>query len=228
MARRRGPFTPRGRETIDAILVAAEDVLITAGYAGFTARKVAESAGIALGNLTYHFASLSDLRRALVDFVLQRYLRRWQAFREGREAAEQPPTSVASVLEWLITDAVAPRTTKLFRELWAMAAQFPDAAAAMDDFYAQGVAAAAEVLRSLFPDLPKGASLDIAKLMAVTSEGSIVLFGTLPNAKAKVGALHALVTRAVESLASSESRPHSSRTAVPRAARARLPKKRPA
>ncbi len=215
----------KGRETLDAILVAAEDVLITAGYAGFTARKVADRAGIALGNLTYHFASLSDLHRALVDFVLQRYLQRWRAFQEDRGAATHSPTSIASVLEWLINDAVAPRTTKLFRELWAMAAQSPGAAAAMDDFYSQGVQAAAEVLRSLFPDLSKSASVDIAYLMAVVSEGSIVLFGTLPDTQRKVRSLHALATRAVEGLAKNEFRTRPSAGApVSGSARARRAK----
>jgi hypothetical protein len=90
---------------------------------------------------------------------------------------------------------------RLFRELWAMALQSRDAAVSMDDFYSQGVSAAARVLRQLYPHLTAAAALDLAYLMAVVSEGSIALFGTLPASGRRVRALHALATTAIESLA---------------------------
>jgi AcrR family transcriptional regulator len=227
-SRHRGHSTPKGRDTVDGILVAAEELLISVGYAGFTARKVAERAGIALGNLTYHFRTLTDLHRALIEFVLLRYLRRWEAFRESQATKTRNATSVGAVLEWLITDAVEPRTTRLFRELWAMAWYSKSAAAAMDDFYSQGVHAAARVIRPLFPHLSEDAALDVAYLMAVVSEGSIVLFGTLPGAAHRVRALHALVTRAVEHLAEAVEPP--TRPGTPsgaRPGRSRPARKRP-
>lgn len=217
MARRRAPSdsgTQKGRDTVDSILVAAEDVLITVGCAGFTARAVAGRADIAPGNLTYHFRTLDELQRALIASVLRRYLHRWEAFSKGHDRATRSATSVGGVLEWLIGDAVDPRTTRLFRELWAMALRSKAAAASMDDFYSQGVNAAAGVLHQLFPHLTNDAALDLAYLMAVVSEGSIVLFGTLPASGRRVRALRALATAAVESLAA---RPSA------RASRARRP-----
>jgi AcrR family transcriptional regulator len=211
-SRRNDHGTPKGRDTVDGILVAAEEVLISAGYAGFTARKVAARADIALGNLTYHFPTLADLHRALVEFVLRRYLPRWEAFRESEGAPGGNATSVGGVLDWLITDAVQPRTTRLFRELWAMASHSESAAAAMDDFYSQGVRAAAQVLRVMFRGLSADAALDLAYLMAVVSEGAIVLFGTLPGSARRVRALRVLATRAVEQLAAAAKPPARART----------------
>jgi hypothetical protein len=71
----------------------------------------------------------------------------------------------------------------------------------MDDFYSQGVSAAAGILRQLFPHLTDEAALDLGYLLAVVSEGSIVLFGTLPASAGRVRALRALATTAVEELA---------------------------
>src|SRR3954447_15361559 len=46
----------------DRLLDAALDVLVTDGAAGMTHRKVAARADVPLGSVTYHFASLAELR----------------------------------------------------------------------------------------------------------------------------------------------------------------------
>ncbi|MEU6403336.1 TetR family transcriptional regulator [Streptomyces sp. NPDC046985] len=55
------------------ILDAALDVLVTDGVAGLTHRKVASRADVPLGSVTYHFASLAELRtQAFGWYVEQR------------------------------------------------------------------------------------------------------------------------------------------------------------
>ncbi|MFD7710357.1 TetR/AcrR family transcriptional regulator [Streptomyces sp. NPDC059785] len=55
------------------ILDAALDVLVADGVAGLTHRKVASRADVPLGSVTYHFASLAELRaRAFARYVEQR------------------------------------------------------------------------------------------------------------------------------------------------------------
>jgi hypothetical protein len=49
--------------TVDPILDGARWVRVRYGYAGFTTRRVAESASIAPGNLSYHFPSKRELVR---------------------------------------------------------------------------------------------------------------------------------------------------------------------
>ena len=61
-------------DTRQVILAAAEKVLIRVGYANFTTRKVAAAAGIAVGNLTYHFPNKVELTEALIDYILDRYI----------------------------------------------------------------------------------------------------------------------------------------------------------
>lgn len=192
--------TSKGRETVDTILSAAEELLITVGYAKFTARKVADAAGIALGNFTYHFPTKTYLQQALVDYVLGRYLQRWEAFRKQSEGGTPPSTSIGEIMTWLIGDAVSTRTSKLFRELWAMASQSKAAAASMDEFYRQTVGAAATVVRLLFPKVSAVEATQLAYLMASISEGTIALFGTLPQASQYVPAVQRLSTIALESL----------------------------
>ncbi|MEU6599682.1 TetR/AcrR family transcriptional regulator [Streptomyces flaveolus] len=66
-ARRHDP--QRRRRILDAAL----DVLVADGVAGITHRKVASSADVPLGSVTYHFASLTELRtQAFTWYVEQR------------------------------------------------------------------------------------------------------------------------------------------------------------
>ncbi|MFJ9348422.1 TetR/AcrR family transcriptional regulator [Streptomyces sp. NPDC101237] len=59
----------RGERVLDAAL----DVLVEDGVAGITHRKVAARADVPLGSVTYHFASLGELRaRAFARYVEQR------------------------------------------------------------------------------------------------------------------------------------------------------------
>ncbi|MGW4557639.1 TetR/AcrR family transcriptional regulator [Streptomyces sp. NPDC004365] len=68
--RRARRHDPQRRERI---LDAALDVLVADGVAGLTHRKVASRADAPLGSVTYHFASLADLRaQAFAWYVEQR------------------------------------------------------------------------------------------------------------------------------------------------------------
>ncbi|MER7189837.1 TetR/AcrR family transcriptional regulator [Streptomyces flaveolus] len=68
--RRARRHDPRRRERI---LDAALEVLVADGVAGLTHRKVASHADVPLGSVTYHFASLAELRaRAFAWYVEQR------------------------------------------------------------------------------------------------------------------------------------------------------------
>ena len=58
--------TQKSLETVRKIIDAARDIFIREGHAGLSLRHVASVAGIAVGNLTYHFPS----KRSLVDAVL--------------------------------------------------------------------------------------------------------------------------------------------------------------
>ncbi|MEU6479218.1 TetR family transcriptional regulator [Streptomyces sp. NPDC047017] len=68
--RRARRYDPRRRERV---LDAALEVLVEDGVAGLTHRKVAARADVPLGSVTYHFASLAELRtHAFAWYVEQR------------------------------------------------------------------------------------------------------------------------------------------------------------
>ncbi len=187
----------RSVETRQSILEASERVLERVGYAAFTSRKVAEEAGIAIGNLTYHFPSKAALTEALIEHVLAGYVDRIAAPHQGIESGRP----VGDLMRWLIEDAVAPRTTRLCRELWALACHQPIAAEALDRFYRRATRAGVVVVKGSNGAVDERTATELAYLMAMISEGAVVLFGTLPEADRVLPGVQDMAARAVEYLA---------------------------
>jgi AcrR family transcriptional regulator len=61
------PVTPARAEATDALLAAAESLLVEVGYAGITVRKLAERAGVNHGLVHYYFGSMQDLLLQVVE-----------------------------------------------------------------------------------------------------------------------------------------------------------------
>jgi AcrR family transcriptional regulator len=59
--------TPARVEATDALLDAAEEMLVEVGYAGITTRKLAERAGVNHGLVHYYFGSMEDLLLRVVQ-----------------------------------------------------------------------------------------------------------------------------------------------------------------
>jgi AcrR family transcriptional regulator len=59
--------TPARAEATDALLAAAEALLVEVGYAGITVRKLAERAGVNHGLVHYYFGSMQDLLLRVVE-----------------------------------------------------------------------------------------------------------------------------------------------------------------
>jgi AcrR family transcriptional regulator len=188
-------------DTRQVILQAAEEVLITVGYARFTTRKVAAAAGIAIGNLTYHFPNKVNLTEALIDYVLERYLEHIRTPQIAKSESGNEGHPLGDLLRWSMTDAVEPHIGRVCRELWAMACHQKFAARAMDEFYRRMIRAALEVARASHPSMTEQEALELTYLMAVLSEGAVVLFGTLPEANKLLPGVIKLAVRAVEHLA---------------------------
>lgn len=66
LAPRKRPRQTRSRHTVDAILTAAEDVLLRAGLAGFNTNAVAHRAGVSIGSLYQFFPGKEAILAALV------------------------------------------------------------------------------------------------------------------------------------------------------------------
>lgn len=64
---RKHPVQGRAKATVDAIIAAASQVLITSGYDRMTTARVAQRAGVSVGSLYQYFPNKEALVAALID-----------------------------------------------------------------------------------------------------------------------------------------------------------------
>lgn len=159
----------------ERILDSAEIVLQTEGHAGFSTRRVAAQASIALGNLTYHFPTKSMLLRALIDRMMKRYLATFE------EVLQTPGQGVEELVRWLLIEAASDEVTWLFRELWAMARHDTAVSDAIEGFYDELMARVCAKLEQAHPATDRAAIRRLVQFVAMISEGSAVLYGTRAN-----------------------------------------------
>ena len=181
-----------GANTRDLVLKSARELLIRDGYADFSIRRVADAAGITVGNLTYHFPSKRELVRALIESLIADYLGAKQ--RLYADAFAQPERRLEQLIDWLMKDAASASTQRLFRELWTMALHDPAVARIVDDFYDYGIDAIASTLRDENPALSHGAALELAHMIALVIEGTSVIFGTRSQRKVPLERLTQVVS----------------------------------
>jgi AcrR family transcriptional regulator len=71
--------TPARTEATDALLNAAEELLVEIGYAAITTRNLAERAGVNHGLVHYYFGSMEDLFLRVVERFTERLIDRQKA-----------------------------------------------------------------------------------------------------------------------------------------------------
>jgi AcrR family transcriptional regulator len=71
--------TPARVEATDALLNAAEQLLVEVGYAGITTRKLADRAGVNHGLVHYYFGSMEDLLLRVVERFTEALITRQRA-----------------------------------------------------------------------------------------------------------------------------------------------------
>jgi AcrR family transcriptional regulator len=162
--------------TVELILESARVVLVTRGYAAFTARRVAEAAGIAVGNLTYHFPSKRDLLRALIARLLQSYARRFETYL--KDSNRSPALDLEALVRWVWTDAIDVDTARTFRELWALALHDVVIRRAIDDFYDDAMGGVVQLLQQARPHADVQTIRLLIQLATMVAEGGSVLYGT--------------------------------------------------
>lgn len=106
---RAGRKAEDGNHTREALLDAAEAIMIEDGYAAVTSRRIEERAGLKSQLVHYHFGTMDDLFVALYERHEQAFLRR---HRQAAEA-ENPLRAV-----WELS--ISPKRTRLAQELIAL------------------------------------------------------------------------------------------------------------
>jgi TetR/AcrR family transcriptional regulator len=113
--------TPARFAAEEALLDAAERLLVDVGYAGITTRRLAESAGVNHGLVHYYFGS----NETLLVRALERFTERLIARQRELYAAEVPFVEKwRTAMRYLVSEDVT--YEKVWMELQAMAWNHPD------------------------------------------------------------------------------------------------------
>ena len=161
-------MSARGAETKTRIIGAARDLLVRGGPANLTMRGIATEAGIALGNLQYHFATLEILIEALLTGELEAGRRRVEAsFAAGGALAKRRP--LANVVDVLLDDHDDDALVRLFVGLWSLAAIAPSLRPQLRAFYDAWANLVAEALTAR--SVSRKEALGRARLFLACLEG---------------------------------------------------------
>lgn len=113
--RRRGNRESRVPEIIEVSI----NVLIAAGYAGYTINRVANDAGIRLSTLQHYFSTREALLRATIEEIGKRYFERFRKFVENR--SRSPQARLDSIIDDAFADFVGPGMSAGVIECWGLA-----------------------------------------------------------------------------------------------------------
>ena len=113
---------PARNETMEAFLDAAERLLVSVGYAGVSARRLAEEAGANHGLVHYYFGSMEELFLRVLERFTERLIQRQRAM----YAADEPFIKKwRTAMRYLEQDLEA-GYPKVWLELQAMAWNRPE------------------------------------------------------------------------------------------------------
>jgi AcrR family transcriptional regulator len=104
--------------TAEALLDATERLLITAGQAGVSTRRVAEEAGQPHGLIRYHFGSLEALMLEVLERASSRILERQRALYGGDRSFLDKWRQAMGYIETDLEDGFPKITAELFAKAW--------------------------------------------------------------------------------------------------------------
>ena len=184
--------------TVDRIVSSAYEVLIEHGYAGFTTRRVAESAQISPGNLSYHFPTKSALIRAVVEHLVTYYKEQFSALLA--DSSVPPGQAMEELVQWLLKDTLTKNIIHIFRELWAISLHDEVVRDYIDDLYDELMDSTCKSLIRSYPDINETSIRELLQMLALISEGSIVLYGTRRKRKVSYERIIALFISLMENI----------------------------
>jgi AcrR family transcriptional regulator len=163
-------LSKKGTQRREEVLRTARDLLVDEGRAGFSMRRVAERAGMSLGNLQHYFPTQGALVEALLDSILTQSLHGLEQAR-GRARARPGREALAALVDRLLRYHRDPELCRLFFEIWSLASHDDGARRATARFYARYRAAIAAELAATCPR-PKARRPDPSRALLALIEGS--------------------------------------------------------
>ena len=163
----------KGKDKRQDILDAAAALLIDSGYHNFSMRKVADAAGIRVGNLQYYFPSKEKLVKAMLDHALSSYL---DAFVEIRRHGT-PEQQFLAVIDKVVNDLNKKRTTVFFPEVWSLSNHEKGVTQAMDEMYENYRKVLAGIIGEVNPALSAIQARRLALFISASIEGHTIFIG---------------------------------------------------
>lgn len=164
---------PKGEKRIISILKAADKILIYGGYHNFSMRKVATKANISVGNLQYYFPNKESLLEALLDNVIEDYLRTFEKILSQCSATDR----FIKIIEKVVKDLQTKRATIFFPELWSMANHDEHFSKCMDIMYDKYRLLLASVIREINPELSELQAKRLSLFFSSSLEGHTMFIG---------------------------------------------------
>lgn len=164
----------KGRTRAVDILDAAVTVLIEHGYHNLSLRRVADEAGLRLGNLQHYFPTKDALVQAMLDRVIEGYLAR---FSRIQSRGLDPEAEFLKIIETVFLDLNTRRTTVFFPELWSLANHDPGIAVHMEQMYERYREALGASIARLNPALSVAEVKRLGLFISASIEGHTVFVG---------------------------------------------------
>lgn len=172
-------------ETIDKIIASAREVFTEDGHSGLSLRKVAENAGVAVGNLTYHFPSKRSLLNAMLEEARAEYA---QVHLKLFEDPTMGPFDILlTIMENYVIDGR--KSHQFFLQMWGYAASDEDAKTMVRNFYHDQSRILYYLVRDCNPDLNHDQRRRAVAQMSGMEEGFKMYFGL--NIGVETSLLHA-------------------------------------
>ena len=127
---RKQPTQARARETVDAILEAASQVLIAHGYEGATTARIAARAGVSVGSLYQYFPNKESVVGALIERHADALVSTMQAILRSAADVTLEERVRAAIAAAITAQRLDPRLHKILHEQVPRVAKGPTTARA--------------------------------------------------------------------------------------------------
>jgi AcrR family transcriptional regulator len=188
----------RGKDRVQKILNAARLIFLNEGYAGLSMRRVADAAGISLGNLSYYFSSKANLFESVIEDVLAGYNRRWEEI--SSQFGENPAAQLDMYLDFLFADCRREETQQFFYQFWAVSTHDDFVSTTRERIYEGFHAQLLSFCKAVNPDLNRNSLRQRVYLLVAMIEGLHVVFGNSRKPDAALDRLRPEFKRQVRSI----------------------------
>lgn len=166
----------KGEKKKQEILDCAVQILVETGYSELSFRKVAQKAGIQVGNLQFYFPNRASLIKAMLMREIDRYEAELSEASDGNYA-EDGETSLMATVDYLLRDQENQESCTVFWELWALAAHDVTAANIMNEYYRKYLGTVSTLVLKARPELTPAKAKRAALLIVSLIEGASLFRG---------------------------------------------------